>query len=101
MLFKAEWKIFLTHSTAIVRNLNERPPGILDEDLKLIGSCVNSVIKEFFYYGSGSLNDLPGCNFITDFRRKLMYNGFAEMRFAQCAILWVWNDGFTRLLNKQ
>ena len=70
--FETEANILLAHAAAIVDNLYQGAPGVLDNYPNPVGPRVDGVVEELFDDRGGSLNDFPGGDLVGNLGRELM-----------------------------
>ncbi len=58
--------VALRHPAAVVADLDELPPAVLEQDVDGPGTCVDGVLDELLDHRSGALDDLSGCDLVDE-----------------------------------
>ena len=74
MALKCHTGVGFRHSFPVVDDLHQCFSGILDQDLDLCGTGINSILDQLLYNRSRSLNHFASRNLIGDTVRQKMYN---------------------------
>ena len=66
MTFKSHTGIGLTHSLAVVDNLDAGTTGLHGNDVNLFGASIHGILHQLLDDGSGPLYDFASCNLVGD-----------------------------------
>ena len=64
MPLEAETRVIERHTLAVVDDLDEGAPGILDHELDLGGAGVDGVLQQLLDHGGGPLHHFAGRNLV-------------------------------------
>ena len=73
MTLEGETSIGLTHTTAVVNDLDRGTSGIDDDDMDSRRPSIDSILHQLLHHGGGALDYLTSCDLVGDAIREKTY----------------------------